>query len=71
MSLLNRRLNRLTYRYFHVIPAKAGIQCFQLLFWIPALRYAPAGMTYLFDGLIIIPALNGENTFRGFCSDPG
>ena len=35
-----------------VIPAQAGIQYFQELFWIPALRYATAGMTYLIAGVI-------------------
>jgi len=36
-----------------VIPAQAGIHYHQQLFWIPALRYAAAGMTYLIAGLII------------------
>ena len=31
----------------------AGIQCFQLLFWIPALRSAVAGMTSLVAGRIV------------------
>ena len=35
-----------------VIPAKAGIQYLQGLFWIPALRSAAAGMTSLVAGLI-------------------
>jgi hypothetical protein len=35
-----------------VIPAQAGIQYSQQTFWIPALRYATAGMTYLIAGLI-------------------
>jgi len=36
-----------------VIPAQAGIQYLQVHVWIPALRYAAAGMTNLLAGLII------------------
>jgi len=41
-----------------VIPAKAGNQYLQVLIriWIPALRYAAAGMTNLLAGLIIAMA---------------
>jgi len=35
-----------------VIRAKAGIQYLQVNFWIPALRYAAAGMANLLAGLI-------------------
>jgi len=36
-----------------VIPAKAGIQYLQARIWIPAIRYATAGMTNLLAGLIM------------------
>ena len=36
-----------------VLPAQAGLQYNQQLLWIPALRYAAAGMTFLIDGLIL------------------
>jgi len=35
-----------------VIPAQAGIQYSQELFWLPALRFAAAGMTYIIAVLI-------------------
>jgi len=35
-----------------VIPAKAEIQYLQARIWIPALRYAAAGMTILLAALI-------------------
>jgi len=37
-----------------VIPAKAGIHYLQVRIWIPALRYAAAGITNLLVGLIFI-----------------
>ena len=48
----------------HVIPAKAGIQYFQMLFWIPVLCFAAAGMTSLVAGLIIYTVLHFDPICR-------
>jgi hypothetical protein len=39
------QLNRATFKLHLVIPAKAGIQYYRSFCWIPALRFAAAGMT--------------------------
>jgi hypothetical protein len=43
--LLNWQLKRATFDHHPVFPAKARIQCYRGFFWIPALRFAAAGMT--------------------------
>jgi hypothetical protein len=59
---MTRQLNRPSDIDHLVIPAKTEIHKLQGLFWIPALRSAPAGMTNLVSGLkvtlmgIMIPA---------------
>jgi hypothetical protein len=52
VKLLTWQLNIQSNIRAPVIPAKAGIQQSQGIFWIPALRSAVAGMTSLFAGLI-------------------
>jgi len=53
LSIIKPAIKQTNLSLHFVIPAKAGIQHSQQLFWIPALRYATAGMTYLIAGLII------------------
>ena len=45
-------IQRATFDQDPVIPAKAGIQDYRGFYWIPALRFAAAGMTKLIAGLI-------------------
>ena len=61
-----------------VIPAQAEIQYLQQLFWIPALRYAAAGMTYLIAGLIVhdtqwhlTPQMWRDSPYAIKCQNPG
>jgi hypothetical protein len=43
--LLPRQLKTAIFDRHPVIPAKAEIQYYQPFYWIPALRFAAAGMT--------------------------
>ena len=53
-KILIWQINMPTENPHLVIPAKAGIQYLQARIWIPALRYAAAGMTNLLARLIIL-----------------
>ena len=53
-AVIKPAIKHTNFSLHFVIPAQAGIQYYQQLFWIPALRYAAAGMTYLIAGLIVI-----------------
>ena len=52
MGIIKPAIKHTNFSLHFVISVQAGIQYYQQLFWIPALRYAAAGMTYLIAGLI-------------------
>jgi len=66
--LLIRQIKMPTENPHLAIPVKAGIQYLQARIWIPALRYAAAGMTNLLAGLIKSRFLDARHlTIIGLC----